>query len=620
MIDEHKDSKCRIFFCYRQMGSETAKYMKSYLKSIPDRSYGRVWYSDDENLGNYNLDIATLIGQADIFVLFLAEGFTEYFLTPEGNANIVGYGDNPACITAKEIIEIERQRQARNISILTVNIDGYTFNDTDMERLSKVFSDAGVLRDDSLAFYKNLNINHYSRRQTDISFFARRIMMGLEEKRIVEKAIEFDKAALSSGLSLIEEDEYRNYFQALIKEAAHPIVKFFGYTGEVLSSDLLTYLSRYSLNVELRILQRNYVIEELDEKEHNAKLPEGIRPWNKSKAIKQMCEEAWNYSLKRTIKYYSHQPILKGCLFCNSEGRAIIGFVNFQQWDPYPSTGGSVFKSVPSDMIMVNPENNTHMEVFLNRLNSQFEYEWEHALTQEEMKRYVHREEAKDSFAKTLIIDFDRTLFYLYRDTTLLTDLAKIICDYYSDYIDVPAEFYNIDGYHAWHRLHRITADTMDYEEAFDINNTAEKKVTEFELEVMEKTSFLEGASDAIRELHKMGVELFIVSSNSTKMIKAALKREGIEDCFAQIMGRPIPFDPDKIKPSPYPIEVALKKTKSDKNRCWYAGDDVVDVDSAKACGITALGVASGRYSRDELTERGADKVIDNFKDILSLV
>jgi hypothetical protein len=296
------------------MGSETAKFMKTYLKASPDKSYGRVWYSDDENLGNYNLDIPVLIGQADIFVLFLAPGFTDYFITPNGQANIYSENGNTACITAKEIIEIEKQRQTRDISILTVNIDGYTLTDTDINNLKLLFSSVGILRDDTAGFYKNLNINHYSRRQTDISAFAGRIMMGLDEKKIIEKATDIDKSDLSYGISIIEENEYRTYFQALIKEAAHPIVKFFGYTGEVLSSDLLTYLSRYSLNMELRILQRNYVIEQIDEQEHNEKLPQGIRPWNKAKAIKQMCNEVWNHSLKRTIRYYSHQPILKGCL------------------------------------------------------------------------------------------------------------------------------------------------------------------------------------------------------------------------------------------------------------------------------------------------------------------
>ena len=620
MIDEHKDSKCRIFFCYRHLGSETAKYMKAYLKEIPDKSYGRVWYSDDENVGNYNLDIPNLIGHAEIFVFFLAKGFTDYFLTPEGKVNFDGYDGNPGCITVKEIIEIEKQRQNRNVVILTVNIDGYVLSDEDLNNIKCVFEDAGILKEDSIDFYRNLNINNYSRRQTDISFFVNRIMQGLEERKIIDKQSDVDEDKLTSGITLIEEDEYINVFQALIKEAKYPIVKFFGYTGEVLSADLLTYLSRYSLNIDLRILQRNYVIEEIDEKNHNEKLSPGIRPWNKSKAIKQMCHEVWNYSLKRTIRYYSHQPILKGCLFCNDSGRAIIGFVNFQRYEPSPSTGGSVFKSVPSDMLMIKPENNVHVEILLDRLNSQFEYEWSHSLSQDEMKRYVHKKESDDSFAKTLIIDFDRTLYYLYRDTSLLTDLAKRICDYYSEYIDVPIEFYNLDGYHSWHKLHRLVNENIDYEDAFDINNNAEKLVTDFEFEVMEKTSFLDEIDVTIKKLHEKGVELFIVSSNSTKMIKAALTKLGIENCFVQIMGRPIPFDPDKIKPSPYPIEKALTKTKNEKSKCWYVGDDLVDVDSAKACGITMLGVASGRYSKEELSKRGADKVIDDFKDILKLM
>ena len=64
----------------------------------------------------------------------------------------------------------------------------------------------------------------------------------------------------------------------------------------------------------------------------------------------------------------------------------------------------------------------------------------------------------------------------------------------------------------------------------------------------------------------------------------------------------------------------AETKTKNEKSKCWYVGDDLVDVDSAKACGITMLGVASGRYSKEELSKRGADKVIDDFKDILKLM
>ena len=113
MIDEHKDSVCRIFLCYRESGSETAKNLKSFLKNVQDKDYGRVWYSDDENVGNFNLDIGAKIGQASIFILFLHNGFTDYFLTPDGKVNTDGYGEYGPCITVKEIIEIEKQRQRR---------------------------------------------------------------------------------------------------------------------------------------------------------------------------------------------------------------------------------------------------------------------------------------------------------------------------------------------------------------------------------------------------------------------------------------------------------------------------------------------------------------------------
>ena len=622
MIDEHKDSKCRIFFCYRGEGSETAKHLKNSLKSVKDKNYGRIWYSDEENVGNYELDVPVLIGQAEIFVLFLAKGFTDYFLNEENKANIVAKGKNSPCVTAKEIIEIEKQRQIRNITVLTVNIDGYSLTQDDLNVFKTIFKEVGIWREDSESFYKSLNRNVYLRRQTDLSVFSNRLMNGLEEKSILFSENEVEIPQNSKGLSIVEEPEYRNYFQSLMKQAKYPIIKFFGYTGEVLSSDLLTYISRYSLNIEMRILQRNYVIEERDEAEHNSKLPEGIRPWKKTESIKRMCNEEWPYSLKRTIRYYSHQPILKGCLFCNSAGRAVIGFINFQKWEELPSAGGSVFKSVPSDMIMINPEENVHCEVLLERLNSQFEYEWKNSLSSTEMKEYRLNDstEKRKKTPKVIIIDFDRTLIYLYKDTSLLLQLAKKICDYYDDFVEIDPEYYTIDGYHAWYKLHRLVNRKFDYEEAFEINNDAEKKVTEFEMEVMKKTEFFENISETLLKLKENKIDLMIVSSNSTKVIKSALKRENMESLFSNVFGRPIPFDPDLIKPSPEPIRKALSKTAATNDEVWYVGDDVVDVDSAKACGIVSVGVASGKYSMYDLKNRGADYVIDSFENIFSIL
>ena len=111
-----------------------------------------------------------------------------------------------------------------------------------------------------------------------------------------------------------------------------------------------------------------------------------------------------------------------------------------------------------------------------------------------------------------------------------------------------------------------------------------------------------------------------IVSSNSDRVIRYALERENILTCFSRVIGRVIPFDPDKIKPSPYPIEQAVRYTNAEKRKIWYVGDDLVDVEAATACGIIPIGVASGNYSADQLIARGAERAVEGFADIITLI
>jgi hypothetical protein len=185
-------------------------------------------------------------------------------------------------------------------------------------------------------------------------------------------------------LCIISDDEYKDDFQKLLKSGNFPIVKIFGYTGEVVNNDLITYLDRYHSGIEIRYLHRNWIIEERDENIHNKIIKgTGIRLWNKSEAIKKTAFEGWNYTLIRTIRYYEHQPIIKGVIFCDRNQKPIIAYVNFQKWEPAPANGGSVFKSVPSDMIEINSKTNSKFQELIERINSQFEYEWHYGDTKE---------------------------------------------------------------------------------------------------------------------------------------------------------------------------------------------------------------------------------------------
>ena len=220
---------------------------------------------------------------------------------------------------------------------------------------------------------------------------------------------------------------------------------------------------------------------------------------------------------------------------------------------------------------------------------------------------------------QVLILDFDRTLAYLYRDEQLLLELAEIICDHYAAFLPIDPTLYTMDGYKSWYRLHRDAVQKYAPEEAQRINGRAEELVTAFEARVVARTPFFENVAEALQFLHRDGMELMIVSSNASTVIQEALKREGLLSCFSHVMGRSLPFDPDKLKPNPYPIQQAIEKTSAPKESIWYAGDDLVDVRAAKACGITAIGVASGKYTAQELKAQGADHTIPRLSDICSL-
>ncbi len=179
-MDYRNKKECRLFLCYRENGAETAKLLADTVSNNVSR-FGKVWYSDYEGEGNYILDIDSLLSSAEYSIIFITENFTKGFLNADGTNNINSKEScKTDCVTVREIIEIERQRQLRGLRIISVNIEGYTFSEEDLEIIKHVFENAGVLREDSIAFYKNLQINRYIRRSTSMDEFIKRILKNAE--------------------------------------------------------------------------------------------------------------------------------------------------------------------------------------------------------------------------------------------------------------------------------------------------------------------------------------------------------------------------------------------------------------------------------------------------------
>jgi phosphoglycolate phosphatase len=80
-------------------------------------------------------------------------------------------------------------------------------------------------------------------------------------------------------------------------------------------------------------------------------------------------------------------------------------------------------------------------------------------------------------------------------------------------------------------------------------------------------------------------------SEDRTELTKRALERGGV------VLGGPI-----------------------DRARCFSVGDTPLDVSAGHGAGIRVTGVATGKYSMEELTEAGADAAIPEFSDGLPLL
>lgn len=87
-----------------------------------------------------------------------------------------------------------------------------------------------------------------------------------------------------------------------------------------------------------------------------------------------------------------------------------------------------------------------------------------------------------------------------------------------------------------------------------------------------------------LRELSRHYL-LGIVSGNSSKAIKLALKKHSFQKFFPVIVG----LGETRIKPSPEPLLLAAKKLRLKPRECVYVCDNPDDVLSAKRAGMKAI-------------------------------
>lgn len=117
------------------------------------------------------------------------------------------------------------------------------------------------------------------------------------------------------------------------------------------------------------------------------------------------------------------------------------------------------------------------------------------------------------------------------------------------------------------------------------------------------------GAVEALRALHAGGLQLAVVTADTTPRAKADLARIGLDSIIQVVIGADATAE---AKPAPAPALAACERLGLSPAQVVVVGDTTADCRMGRAAGVRAtIGVLSGAATQDELSP-WADYVIES--------
>jgi phosphoglycolate phosphatase len=130
-------------------------------------------------------------------------------------------------------------------------------------------------------------------------------------------------------------------------------------------------------------------------------------------------------------------------------------------------------------------------------------------------------------------------------------------------------------------------------------------------------TRFLPGATDLLAELHQRGKKVGLCSNKPRSFSDELLRHFALAACFDVVLG---PEDVPRPKPAPDMLLTAIDRLRLTRNQVLYLGDMVVDIQTARAAGVSVWCVATGSEERQALVEAKPDRLLTDLREMLAEV
>ena len=141
-----------------------------------------------------------------------------------------------------------------------------------------------------------------------------------------------------------------------------------------------------------------------------------------------------------------------------------------------------------------------------------------------------------------------------------------------------------------------------------------DRKVKKIFRERLDAVTVFEGIPPVLSDLKQRGMRIGIVTSNEKPNIQAVLARYRIADAFDFILSSRSIFGKGRV------LKKVLQGQRLDKGDVLYVGDEIRDIEAARAAGIKIAAVTWGFNAREALAARKPDFLIDHPRDLIAAV
>lgn len=149
----------------------------------------------------------------------------------------------------------------------------------------------------------------------------------------------------------------------------------------------------------------------------------------------------------------------------------------------------------------------------------------------------------------------------------------------------------------------------------------AELARARYRIRVHEHTRPYRGVDGLVRQLSERGVKLAVLSNKPHELTVRVTERFWPNGRFEVIQGY---VEEDLRKPDPHYIYEICRRAgvdpAADPAGVCLVGDTPTDIETARRAGIAGIGVTWGFRTRSDLTEAGAETIVDSPEELASML